>query len=176
MALMPDSTYVGLWAFSQQQGPPNDWKELVPLGPLGGQVNGVNQRFALQQAATALPARVRGGTALYDTAFAAYETLRDDFDPTKVNAVVLITDGKNEKTGGLDLNGLLQMLRAQADSSKPVQVIGIGLGPDADMNALQQIAAVTNGKAYQAIDAASFRGVLFDALSRRPCGNTTTGC
>jgi Ca-activated chloride channel family protein len=175
MALMPDSTYVGLWAFSQQQAPPNDWKEMVPLGPLGGQVNGISQRFALQQAATTLPSRVRGGTALYDTAFAAYETLRDDFDPTKVNAVVLITDGRNEKNGGLDLNGLLQMLRAQADPSKPVQVIGVGLGPDADMNALNQIAAVTGGKAYQAIDAASFRGVLFDALSRRPC-NTTNGC
>ncbi|QUQ69674.1 VWA domain-containing protein [Kutzneria sp. CA-103260] len=174
MSLMPDSTYVGLWAFSQQQGPPNDWKELVPLGPLGGQVNGVSQRFALQQAAVTLPSRVRGGTALYDTAFAAYETLRDDFDPTKVNAVVLITDGKNDKNGGLDLNGLLQMLRAQADPSKPVEVIGIGLGPDADMNALQQIATVTGGKAYQAVDAASFRGVLFDALSRRPC--TTSVC
>ena len=86
---------------------------------------------------------------------------------------MLITDGKNDKNGGLDLNGLLQMLRAQVDPSKPVEVIGIGLGPDADMNALQQIASVTRGKAYQAIDAASFRGVLFDALSRRPCGNST---
>ena len=169
MSLMPDSTYVGLWAFSQQQGPPNDWRELVPLGPLGGTVNGVSQRFALQQAATTLPQWVRGGTALYDTAFAAYETLRDDFDPTKVNAVVLITDGKNEKQGGLDLSGLLQTLRAQADPSKPVEIIGIGLGPDADMNALNQIATVTGGKAYQAQDANSFRGVLFDALSRRPC-------
>ncbi|MFC0429602.1 substrate-binding domain-containing protein [Kutzneria buriramensis] len=174
MSLMPDSTYVGLWAFSQQQGPPNDWKELVPLGPLGGTVGGISQRFALQQAATSLPARVRGGTALYDTAFAAYETLRDDFDPTKVNAVVLITDGKNEKQGGLDLTGLLSTLRAQQDSSKPVEVIGIGLGPDADMNALNQIAQATGGKAYQAQDANSFRGVLFDALSRRPC--TGSGC
>src|SRR5262249_53962388 len=96
-------------------------------------------------------------------------TLRDDYDPTKVNAVVLITDGKNEKNGGLDLNGLLQMLQAQADPSKPVEVIGIGLGPDADMNALQQIATATGGKASQAMAAAAFRGVLFDALSRRPC-------
>jgi Ca-activated chloride channel family protein len=34
---------------------------------------------------------------------------------------------------------------------------------------LNQIAAVTGGKAYQALDAATFRGVFFDALSHRPC-------
>ncbi|AHH93738.1 substrate-binding domain-containing protein [Kutzneria albida] len=174
MSLMPDSTYVGLWAFSIQQAPPNDWAELVPLGPLGGKAGQISQRVALQQAAASLPGRVRGGTALYDTAFAAYETLRDGYDPSKVNTEVLITDGRNEKNGGLDLAGLLRTLRTQADPSRPVQIIGIGLGPDADMDALQQIATATGGKAYQAGDAAAFRSVLFDALSRRPCA--TNNC
>ena len=59
-----------------------------------------------------------------DAALQAYRVLRAGYDSSKVNSEVLITDGKNEKAGGLDLNGLLQMLRAQADQSKPVEVIG----------------------------------------------------
>ena len=95
--------------------------------------------------------------------------MKNGFDPTKVNAEVLITDGRNERAGGLDLNGLLARLRAEADPSRPIEIIGIGLGPDADMGVLNQIAAVTGGKAYQALDGAAFRAVFFDALSRRPC-------
>ena len=163
LSLMPDSTSVGLWTFSLGT------TELVPLGPLGGLDNGVPQRLALQRAGASLPGRVGGSTALYDTALAGYEELRSGFDATKVNALVLITDGRNERTGGLNLTGLLNRLRTEADPTRPVEIIGIGLGPDADMGVLNQIAAVTGGKAYQALDGAAFRAVLFDALSRRPC-------
>jgi Ca-activated chloride channel family protein len=163
LSLMPDTTSVGLWTFSLTTS------ELVPLGPLGGLDNGVPQRLALQRAGATLPGRVGGSTALYDTALAGFEALKTGFDPTKVNAEVLITDGRNDRTGGLDLNGLLTRLRAEVDPSRPVEVIGIGLGPDADMPVLNQIAAATGGKAYQALDAATFRAVFFDALSRRPC-------
>ncbi|GAA3437120.1 substrate-binding domain-containing protein [Kutzneria kofuensis] len=167
LSLMPDTTSVGLWTFSLTT------TELVPLGPLGGLDRGVPQRLALQRAGATLPGRVGGSTALYDTALAGYEALKSDFDPTKVNAEVLITDGRNERAGGLDLNGLLARLRSQADPTRPVEIIGIGLGPDADMTVLNQIAAATGGKAYQALDGAAFRAVFFDALSRRPCNSST---
>ena len=163
LALMPDSTSVGLWAFSLTT------TELVPLGPLGGSINGIPQRLALQQAGGTLPSRVGGSTALYDTALAGFEALRSGFDATKVNAEVLITDGRNDRTGGISLTTLLARLRSEVDPTRPVEIIGIGLGPDADMNTLNQIATVTGGKAYQALDGAAFRAVLFDALSRRPC-------
>ena len=168
MSLMPNTTSVGLWTFSDQ------WSELVPLGPLGGQTNGGPQRQLLQQAATSLPSRVNGSTALYDTALQAYRVLREGYDASKVNSEVLITDGKNEIAGGLDLTGLLTGLRAEVDPARPIQIIGIGLGPDADMDVLQQLATATGGKAYQALNGADFQSVLFDALSRRPCA--TANC
>lgn len=168
MSLMPSTTSVGLWTFA------DNWTELVPLGPLGGQTNGAPHRQLLQQAAMSLPNRVNGNTSLYDSALQAYQVLRDGYDASKVNSEVLITDGKNEIPGGLDLNGLVTALRAEVDPTKPIQIIGIGLGPDADMNTLQQLAAVTGGKAYQALTGADFQSVLFDALSRRPC--TTSNC
>ncbi|HEY0498762.1 MAG TPA: substrate-binding domain-containing protein [Kutzneria sp.] len=167
LSLMPDSTSVGLWTFSLTTS------ELVPLEPLGSLDNGVPQRVALQRAGASLPGRVGGNTALYDTALAGFEALQNNFDATKVNAEVLITDGRNERTGGLDLNGLLAKLRSEDDPTRPVEIIGIGLGPDADMGVLNQIAAATGGKAYQALDGAAFRAVLFDALSRRPCRSST---
>jgi Ca-activated chloride channel family protein len=167
LSLMPDSTSVGLWTFSLTTS------ELVPLEPLGSLDNGVPQRLALQRAGATLPSRVGGSTALYDTALAGFEALQNNFDATKVNAEVLITDGRNERTGGLDLNGLLAKLRTEYDPSRPVEIIGIGLGPDADMGVLNQIAAVTGGKAYQALDGAAFRAVLFDALGHRPCRSST---
>jgi len=168
MSLMPDTTSVGLWTFSEH------WSELVPLGPLGGKTSGSPQRQALQQAALSLPSRVGGSTALYDTALQAYRVLRDGYDATRVNSEVLITDGKNETTGGTDLDGLITALRAEVDPTRPIQIIGIGLGPDADMGVLQQLATTTGGKAYQALSGADFRSVLFDALSRRPC--VTSNC
>ncbi|MFC0430117.1 substrate-binding domain-containing protein [Kutzneria buriramensis] len=167
LSLMPDTTAVGLWTFAQQT------TELVPLGPLGGLDHGVPQRLALQQAGLTLPGRVGGSTALYDTALSGFEELRSTYDPTKVNAEVLITDGRNETPGGLDLNSLLTKLRTEVDPTRPIEIIGIGLGPDADMNVLNQIAAATGGKAYQALDGAAFRAVFFDALSRRPCTSGT---
>ncbi|MFI9382430.1 substrate-binding domain-containing protein [Kutzneria sp. NPDC052558] len=170
MALMPDTTAVGLWTFADQ------WNELVPLGPLGGQSNGAPQRQLLQQAATTLPSRVKGSTALYDAALQAYRVLRLGYDASKVNSEVLITDGKNETPGGLDLTGLLAQLRTEVDPTRPIQIIGIGLGPDADMDVLQQLASATGGKAYQALNGADFRSVLFDALSRRPCTTPTANC
>jgi Mg-chelatase subunit ChlD len=167
LALMPDTTSVGLWTFSLTP------TELVPLGPLGGFDNRVPQRLALQQAGATLPGRVGGGTALYDTALAGFEALKDGFDPTKVNAEVLITDGRNDRPGGLSLTDLLNRLRNEYDPTRPVEIIGIGLGPDADMTVLNQIASATGGKAYQALDGAAFRAVFFDALSRRPCNSST---
>ncbi|GAA3436068.1 hypothetical protein [Kutzneria kofuensis] len=100
----------------------------MPVGPLGGKTNGGPQRQLLQQAAASLPGRVGGNTALYDTALQAYRALRDGYDATKVNSEVLITDGKNETPGGIDLTALIAALRAEVDPTRPIQIIGIGLG------------------------------------------------
>lgn len=169
LGLLPDTTHIGLWAFSTDHAPNRHWTELVPLGPLGEPMNGGNRRSTLAGAAAALPGKVKGNTALYDTLLAAVRTVRKDFDAKRVNSVVLITDGANDNRSGLDLGALLQTLTAETDPAAPVPVIGIGLGPDADLNALQQVAKVTGGKAYSAREATDVRGVLMDALIQRRC-------
>jgi hypothetical protein len=48
-----------------------------------------------------------------------------------------------------------------------VKVIGIALGPEADLSALERIAEATGGGAYSAVDEDDLQTVLFDALRQR---------
>jgi Ca-activated chloride channel homolog len=165
LGLFPDSTQVGLWAFSIQQAPPNDWAELVPMGPLGSP----GRKEAMQQAFASLPSRTNGGTGLNDSVLAAYRTQRAGYDAGRVNSVVVLTDGRNEDPNGVNDATLLRTLRAETDPAHPVPIILVGMGPDVDFNALQQIAAATGGKAYLAKNPADIQGVFLDALIQRRC-------
>lgn len=169
LSLFPDSTSIGLWAFSIAKSPPDDWVELVPIGPLSDQVGDGTRREAMLAAARDLPSTTGGGTALNDTALAAFRTVRDSYEAGKVNSVVLMTDGRNEDEGSIDTNDLLRTLRDEFDPARPVPIITIGLGPEVDFEALQQISAATGGKAYLTRHPADIRGVFLDALIQRQC-------
>src|SRR5690606_12197112 len=113
-----------------------------------------------------LPDLAEGGTGLYDTVMAAFQEMRANYQPGMINSVVLLTDGRNEDDpDGVDLATLLNTLTAQFDPSAPVPVITIGMGPDADMDALRQISDATGTTAYQARDPREIRSVFFQAWS-----------
>jgi Ca-activated chloride channel family protein len=169
LRMWPDTTQIGLWAFSTNKKPPNDWIELVPIGPLGEPLKGVTRRSALEQGASKLPQLVGGGTALYDTALAAFRTVKENYDPSNVNSVVLITDGKNDDISSIDQKSLIDTLKREADPAKPIPMIMIGLTAEADVDALRQIAEATGGKAYQALRPEDIKTVLLDAISQRRC-------
>lgn len=168
----PQTADIGLWVFSTNQTPTTDWAQLVSLGPLSAQVGGVSRQQALLAAAATMPSRVRGDTALYDTALAAFEYVRNTYDPSKVNTVVLMTDGRNVNPGGMTLDQLISSLRAQVDPARPVPIITIGMGSDVDEAALQAISAVTGGKTYLVKNPADIRGVFLDAILQRQCRPT----
>ncbi|MGW4111600.1 substrate-binding and VWA domain-containing protein [Actinosynnema sp. NPDC004786] len=169
LGMLPDTSEIGLWAFSTDKNPPDDWVELVPVGPLGEPINGAPRRVQLQKGAGSLPGLVGGGTALNETALAAFRHVQRTYDPSKINSVTLITDGSNDDISSIDLPGLLATLKREADPARPVPMIMVGLGADADMNALRQIAEATGGKAYQAMEPEDIRGVLLDGISQRRC-------
>jgi len=97
---------------------------------------------------------------------------RNTYDAGRINSVVLLTDGRNEDPDSISDDVLLRTLRAEADPARPVPVTPIGIGPDVDFPALQQIAAATGGKAYLARDPADIRGVFLDAILERRCRPT----
>ncbi|SOC47663.1 von Willebrand factor type A domain-containing protein [Blastococcus aggregatus] len=168
LALIPGRSALGLWVFARELDGTTDWQELVPTRVLDAEIDGRTQRAILQEQADSFPSRLSpGGTGLYDTALAAVRKARVDYDPTAVNTVVIITDGTDEDDGSIGLDGLLQTLAAEADPGRPVKVIGIALGPDADLSALQRIGEATGGAAYSALDENDLQTVLFDALRQR---------
>ena len=168
LTLLPDSYSGGLWAFAYHLDGDDDHVELAPIRQFGADAGGKTQRQLLNEQFDSIPSLLQpGGTGLYDTTLAAVRSARDVYDAKSVNTVVLITDGENEDDTGIQLDALLSTLTAEADPARPVKVVGIALGPDADLGALQQIADATGGAAYQALDPEDLQGVLFDAIRRR---------
>ncbi len=169
LEVFPPTSQVGLWMFSTDHPGGTDWTELAPIAPLHATGGAGTHRDALLAAASSLPARtVEGGdTGLYDTVLAAYREVQANYEPGYVNSVVLLTDGINEDEQSITLGELLAELQAGLDPSRPIPVITVGMGPDADAEVLNVISAQTGGRSYLARDPADIRTVFVDALTHR---------
>jgi Ca-activated chloride channel homolog len=168
LALLPETTAMGLWFFAAELDGGQDWEAVVPTRTLDTVVDGTSQAELLTEQFDALPFRLGGsGTGLHDTTLAAVRAARADFDAAAVNRVVLVTDGANQDRDGISLDELVRTLEAEADPERPVEVIGIALGADADLAALERIAEATGGAAHSAVEETDLRTVLFDVLRER---------
>ncbi len=168
LSLIPGTYSIGSWVFAHRLQGDQDWIEQAPIRTLDEEVDGRTQRELLQEQADTLPDRLsRGGTGLFDTTLAAVRAAREQYDPNAVSSVVIVTDGANEDSSGIQLDELLQTLESETDPERPVKVIGVALGPDADLAALEQVGEVTGGAAYSAVDPTDLQDVLFDALRQR---------
>ena len=148
---------VALWSFSTpQQGAPTPYQQLVPFSPIS------TGKAALRRQISALVPQ--GGTALYATTRAAFRLLSANADPSRINAVVLLTDGRNEYPQDTDLPSLERELSPE-DTSRAVRVFPIGYGADADLPTLRGIADASRAAAYDASDPASIDKVFTAVLS-----------
>lgn len=168
LSFLPDHARVGLWVFSiDKGGSGQDWRVLAPIQRLDHLQFGRTQRYALRQWARELPGLTDGGTGLYDTALAAYREAVRSYRRNYSNAVVLMTDGRNEDPGSIDLDRLLARLRELRDPERPVRIVGIAISEDADLAALQRMAHVTGGDAYLAAEPEDILGVFARAVLSR---------
>jgi Mg-chelatase subunit ChlD len=156
-----------MWAFNIGLGGDKDYRELVRIRRLDARVSGTSQRVLLRRALEELPSLTFGGTGLYDTTLAAVRALRSDYDDEAINTVVLLTDGRNEDQHSIALPDLLHTLRRERDPARPVSVIAIGVGPDADAESLRRIVDATGGRAYVARDPGELGKVFQEALLSR---------
>lgn len=162
-SLFSEDTKLGLWEFATKRTPTTDYRELVPIGPVGGTTRGLPTRLALGGALQSLTPK--GSTGLYDTALAAYLESEKNWEAGRINIVVLMTDGKNEDPdGGLNLSQLLTRLKGAAKPDKPVQIVTIAFGPDADVPALQAISRTTGGRTFTSRGAGDIEKVFLAAL------------
>ncbi len=160
-----DDDEVGLRIFSTglTKNPTEQWLDLVPVGPIGPQREGLRSRIS-----SLVPVQ---GTPLYDVTAASYTTMVDGYDAAKINAVVLLTDGRNEDGKRSDdpaqLTGLLQELQVGAEGARtrPVRVFTIAYGKDADLTVLRQIAEASNAASYDASNPATIEQVFTAVVS-----------
>ncbi|MBB5980207.1 substrate-binding domain-containing protein [Kribbella solani] len=161
--LFPDSAKLGLWTFSTQIGPDKaDYKQLVPIAPLSKvQRAKIVGQLKIQQPIAG------GGTGLYDTAIAAVRQVRQQYDQSAVNTILLFTDGKNDDPGSPTLAQAVRTLQGLQDPSRPVRIIALGMGPEANADELSALAQATGGQAYVARNPGDLKGVFIDALQSR---------
>ncbi|MGW8330345.1 substrate-binding and VWA domain-containing protein [Streptomyces sp. NPDC055897] len=156
---------IGLWDFATRLDGPRDYRRLVPTARLGDPAaGGRTQRDKLSAAFAALQPVPDGATGLFDTTLAAYKEATSTYASGKFNAVVLLTDGANEDPGSISRADLVAQLQKLTDPSRPVPLIAIAVGPQADKDEVRQIARATGGVGYQVTDPADIQAVILQAI------------
>ena len=102
-------------------------------------------RADLTSAVNALQAG--GNTALLDAVRTAYARLQRQADPERINAIVAMTDGK-ENASAVTVRQLANEIRA-GNAQVPVVIFSIAYGKDADTAALQTLADASGGQVRQ---------------------------
>ena len=152
---------VGLRIFSTRISPrePTDYLDLVPIGPIA-----TNREQIANRIRGLVPTE---GTPLYTTAAASFDLITKQYKPSLINAVVLLTDGRNEDQRNNDLQGTVVRLSAGSEGggSQPVRLFTIGFGKDADQAALRRLAEATSARAYDSSDPKAIDQVFTNVIS-----------
>ncbi|MFE3603836.1 VWA domain-containing protein [Streptomyces sp. NPDC059096] len=156
---------IGLWEFSTRLDGAKDYRKLEETARLGEPARGGGtHRERLSDAFTALKPVPGGDTGLYDTTLAAYKEAQASYVPGKLNALIILTDGTNKDEDSIARGELVKRLKKLADPARPVPLIGVAVGPDADRKEIDAIARATGGAAYEVSDPADIQAVILRAI------------
>jgi len=159
LELFDDSWALGLWTFSTNLDGARDYREILPVAPL------TSFRDRAVQGLASIQPKKKGNTGLYDTIFAAFQEVQNNWDPGRLNTVVIMTDGDNDDDNGLSLPDLVTKLSKLKDPRRPVDIVVIGIGPDINQGPLQQIVGTTGGGVFTAPDPADIGTIFLKALA-----------
>jgi len=129
-----DQERVGLIAFSTRA------TEVVPLAELAQNRQPLNATIDRLEAG--------GDTALLDAVDLAYARLQALQDAERINAVVVMTDGR-ENNSRIRIGTLIKRLMNGNETGVPVVVFTIGYGDDADERTLRALAEAGGGQYYE---------------------------
>jgi len=156
-------TKFGVWLYSTHLDGDRDYRELLPVKPLGEQLaNGAVDKLRTVRAEQA-------NTALYDAMLAAYRDSAQNWEAGRINTVVVMTDGQDDNDSDITRDQLLDELRKLQNPRRPLKLIGIGIGPDVDAAELTALTKVTGGQAFVASDPTKIGDVFYSALSLMLC-------
>jgi hypothetical protein len=153
----------GVWLYSTRLDGDRDYRELLPVKPLGEHLadGGVDKlRTVRAQAAD---------TALYDAILAGYREAAQNWEAGRINSVVVMTDGQDDNDSDITRDELRTELRKLQNPRRPLRLIGIGIGPDVDAAEFTALTKVTGGHAFVAPDPTKIGDVFYSALSLMLC-------
>ncbi|HEX9095827.1 MAG TPA: substrate-binding and VWA domain-containing protein [Candidatus Dormibacteraeota bacterium] len=151
--LAPDDL-VSCWEFASQLSGDLPYRQVLGFAPVATNASLMETRVATLQP-TDRPA------ALYRAIRSGLDAVRNDADPTRINAMVVITNGRSTDTSDSDLSSLLRELLDASESSS-VHVFLVAYGKSPDGRTLSQIARAARGATY---DAGSPGGVFTAVIS-----------
>jgi Ca-activated chloride channel homolog len=146
-------------AFSTGIGP--DGRDHVDLGDFAP---AAISRSAIRDALDEL--EPEDGTALLRVVESSVDRVTEVADPSRINSVIVLTDGRNEDDYE-DIGSTLRLLRDRSGHAAvaPVRLFTIAYGGDADRATLQRLAAATDGASYDASDPGKITTVLTAVFS-----------
>ncbi|GAA3455773.1 substrate-binding and VWA domain-containing protein [Dactylosporangium matsuzakiense] len=154
--LHPDDE-VSLWQFSTEDaGGPQPYAQIVPFAAM--RENGERLTAAIKGL------HPEGGTALYTTVRAAQRSMLEHYETDRINAIVVLTDGKNEYPRDNDLQALLRDVNADT-LERSVRVFAIAFGDKSDLTTLSSIARASRAAAYDARNPSTINDVFISVLS-----------
>lgn len=151
LELLGDKDQVGIWTFS------NAVNKVLPISDVGAvrpELPGIIDNLTAS-----------GDTALYTTMRDAVTTLQNTVQHDRINAIVLLSDGKNHPEDPAGRAALLEHVAAENQETS-VRVFTIPYGTDADTELLDTIAEVTKARYYdEAVDPKNIDEVMVSVFS-----------
>jgi len=169
LALFPDNTDMGLWEFADKLSGARPYRQLVPIGPLTGELGLISRREQLVEASGTVKPLPYSPAALNAAILAGYQHMLASYRPKYANAVLVLTSGADNARDDISLNTLVNDLHRLYSPDRPVQIVIVMFGTQGNYAAMQQIAAATAGSAFEITDPAQIGKVFFEAIARRIC-------
>ncbi len=152
--LFTTDSRVGMWAFAAQHQEVLAIDDLTPA-----------RRAEFDQRLGSARPSGTNRSELYSTLLAAYKLMKDGYDETRPNIIVVLTDGADSNSSSLRRDQFSQDLQKLADPTKPIRVvlIGIGVGPP-DATSLQRIAEIVGGGYFPLTSPEQIQTIFLKAL------------
>ncbi|MEV7554848.1 VWA domain-containing protein [Amycolatopsis sp. NPDC089917] len=157
--LFKPTSQIRFLAFATKVDGDRDYREILPMAPVGQQLAAVDRLRAVR----AVP---DGQTGLYDSVLDVYRLARKEWAQGKLNLVIVMTDGRDTDPDGISRETLMTELGKLRDPDRPVPLIAIGIGPEADETELAQLVAPAGGQVFLSRDPAKIGEVFYGALGR----------
>jgi hypothetical protein len=156
LGLFAADSKLGMWAFAAQS------QQVLPIEDLTAE-----RRTEFEQRMAGAKPTGANKAELYATLLAAYKAMKDGYDATRPNIIIVLTDGGDSDTADVRREQFKQDLQKLADPTKPIRVVLIGISvaqPDAAN--LQAIAEIVGGGYFPLTSPEQIQTIFLKALLR----------